>query len=246
MRYDIAIIGTGPGGLEAAVTAKIRNKNIILFGSRDLSVKLRKAAKIENYLGYPDVTGRRLANAYKRHLDAMGIEITEDRIQMAYNMGDYYMLQGANNDMYEADAVIIASGVVSARPLKGEEENLGRGVSYCATCDASIVRGRDVAVIGYDKEQEEEARFLSEVASGVTYFPMYKGDPKLPKSVRVINEHPVELRREGDSTWVKTREGAEEYPFFSVFVMREAIAPGRLVPGLETEGPHIKTDRSMA
>ena len=245
MRYDIAIIGTGPGGLEAAITAKIRNKSIILFGSRDLSLKLKKAAKIENYLGYPDITGRRLANAYSRHLKAMDIEITEDRIQMAYNMGDYYMLQGANNDMYEATSIIIASGVVSAKPLKGEEENLGRGVSYCATCDASLVRGKSVAVIGYDKEQEEEARFLTEVAESVAYFPMYAGEPKLPKSVKVINEHPVELRREGAETLVKTREGDSEYGFFSVFVMRAAIAPGRLVPGLETDGPHIKVDRTM-
>ncbi len=246
MRYDIAIIGSGPGGLEAAITAKLRNKSVILFGNNNLSMKLTKAHKIENYLGLPDITGRRLANAYKRHLDQMGIEIVEDRIQMAYNMGDYYMLQGAGNEMYESSALIIATGVVAAKPLKGEEENLGKGVSYCATCDAALVKGKEVAVIGYDRSQEEEAAFLSEVASGVTYFPMYKDEPKLPKNVNIIKEHPTELRREDGLTKVITKEGDNEYGFFSVFVLREAVAPGRLVPGLLIDGPHIKVDRNMA
>ena len=60
-RYDIAIVGTGPGGLEAAITAKLRNKDIILFGSKELSHKITKAVEIRNYLGLPDITGEKLA-----------------------------------------------------------------------------------------------------------------------------------------------------------------------------------------
>ena len=77
MRYDIAIIGTGPAGISAAITAKLRNKNIILFGNKDLSDKINKAHSIKNYTGLPNVTGEELAAALKNHLNDLDIEITE-------------------------------------------------------------------------------------------------------------------------------------------------------------------------
>ena len=134
-RYDIAIIGTGPAGLEAAITAKIRNKKILLLGSRDLSLKVEKAHTIQNYLGLPNVSGTDLKAAYEAHLKALAIEITEDKINAIYAMGQYFALQG-NGTNYEAQTVILATGVSTAKPYPGEEEFLGRGVSYCATCDA--------------------------------------------------------------------------------------------------------------
>ncbi len=79
-RYDIAIIGTGPAGLSAAITATIRNKKVVLLGSRDLTEKLQKAHQIQNYPGFPAVSGAELAAAFQRHLEQMGIEITEKRI----------------------------------------------------------------------------------------------------------------------------------------------------------------------
>ncbi len=109
-RYDIAIIGTGPGGLEAAITAKIRNKNILLIGNKDLSLKVEKAHTIKNYLGIPDVAGSDLTANFKKHLKDMDIEITEDKISSVYAMGDYFALQGADV-MYESEAVILATGV---------------------------------------------------------------------------------------------------------------------------------------
>ena len=118
-RYDIAIIGTGPAGVSAALTATNRNK---------------------------------------------GIPVTEKRIGAVYAMGDYFALQ-AGEEMLEARTVILATGVVSAKPLPGEEALLGRGVSYCATCDAPLYRGRTAAVIGYSPREEAEAAFLGEVCS---------------------------------------------------------------------------------
>ena len=72
-RFDIAIIGTGPAGLSAAITATIRNKKVLLLGSRDLTEKLSKAHEIQNYLGLPAVKGADLAAAFQRHIDQMGI-----------------------------------------------------------------------------------------------------------------------------------------------------------------------------
>ena len=241
-RYDIAIIGTGPAGVSAALTAKNRNKTILLLGSRQMSEKVAKAHEIRNYPGLPFVKGEALAEAFRDQLDRMEIPVTEQRIGAVYAMGDYFALQ-AGEEMLEAKTVILATGVVSAKPLPGEEALLGRGVSYCATCDAPLYRGRAAAVIGYSPREESEAAFLSEVCSRVIYFPMYPGETDLPDRVEVIREKPVEILKAENGLKVKTAEG--EYGADGVFVLREAVAPAQLVPGLETEGAHVKVNRKM-
>ena len=241
-RVDIAIIGTGPAGVSAALTASNRNKKILLLGSRQMSEKVAKAHEIRNYPGLPAVKGEDLAAAFRSHLDSMGIEITEERVGAVYAMGDYFALQ-IGETMTEADAVILATGVVQANPLPGEKELLGRGVSYCATCDAPLYRGKTAAVIGYSPREEAEAAFLSEVCTEVTYFPMYKEETSLPEKVRVIREKPEAIAQEDRKRVVRTGNGS--YPADGVFVLREAVAADQLVPGLETEGPHVAVNRSM-
>ena len=242
MRYDIAVIGTGPGGLEAAITASIRNRTVLLLGSRDLSRKLTQAREIRNYLGFSAVTGEDLAQAFRTHLDHQGIEITEERVGAVYAMGDYFALQ-AGEKMYEAETVILATGVVRDKPLPGEEEMLGHGVSCCATCDAPLVRGKNVAVVGYSAKEEAEAAFLSEVCAEVLYFPMYRDVGVLPEKIRVIPERVTALERQDGG--VRAVTDGRAYDVDTVFVLRDAVAPGRLVPGLETEGPHVKVNRRM-
>ena len=243
MRYDIAIIGTGPAGLSAAVTAKIRNKSVLLIGSKDLSPKVTKAHAIQNYLGLPNIPGADLGAAFQASLDAVGVSVTEDKITAAYNLGDYYGLQGADT-IYEASTLILATGMIPGKLLPGEEALLGRGVSYCATCDAALYRGKTVAVIGYSPKEEHEAAFLSEIAACVNYFPMYKELESLPESVRVIREKPLEIRQENGLRQVVTAENT--YGFDGVFILRDSISPGQLVPGLEIENDHVKVDRTMA
>ena len=188
--YDIAIIGTGPAGISAAITATIRNKKIILFGSWELSDKIRKAHLIQNYPGLPECSGEDLSNAFAAHLEKMGIEIAEEKINAVYPMGETFALQTMKNEMHQARSVILASGMVQGKLLPGEEELVGRGISYCATCDAPLYRGRSVAVIGYSPEAEEEVDFLSEVASEVLYFPVYRNEPKVAESVKVLRQIP--------------------------------------------------------
>ena len=241
-RYDIAIIGTGPAGVSAALTAKNRNKSILLLGSRQMSEKVAKAHEIRNYPGLPFVKGEDMAAAFRDQLDRMEIPVTETRIGAVYAMGDYFALQ-AGGEMFEAKTVILATGTVMAKPLPGEEALLGRGVSYCATCDAPLYRGRTAAVIGYSPREESEAAFLSEVCSRVIYFPMYKGETDLPATVEVIREKPAEILKKDAGLAVKTEEG--EYAADGVFVLREAVAPSQLVPGLETEEAHVKVNRAM-
>lgn len=241
-RVDIAIIGTGPGGVSAALTAVNRNKTVLLLGSRNMSEKMTKAHEIRNYPGLPAVSGEEMAEAFRKHLDAMGVQITEERVGAVYAMGDYFALQ-IGETMQEAEAVILATGVVQAAALPGEKELLGRGVSTCATCDAALYRGKVAAVIGYSPREETEAAFLSEVCAKVMYFPMYKEEPTLPAAVQVIREKPVGIAQENGKRIVKTEAGAFEAD--GVFVLREAVAADQLVPGLETEGAHVKVNRKM-
>ena len=241
-RYDIAIIGTGPAGVSAALTAKNRNKSILLLGSRQMSEKVAKAHEIRNYPGLPFVKGEDLAAAFRDQLERMEISITEKRIGAVYAMGDYFALQ-AGEEMLEARTVILATGVVMAKTLPGEEQYLGRGVSYCATCDAPLYRGRTAIVIGYSPREEAEAAFLAGVCSKVTYFPMYKDETDLPESVEVVREAPEEILKRETGLAIKTAAG--EYQADGVFVLREAVAPSQLVPGLETDGAHVKVNRRM-
>ncbi len=106
MRYDIAIVGTGPAGISAALTAKSRNKRILLIGSAKGSEKIGKTHMIVNYPGVPEVTGPELNRRLLDQVKAAGIPITEKRVAGIYAMGDYFSLQ-ADQDFLEASSVIL-------------------------------------------------------------------------------------------------------------------------------------------
>ncbi len=240
-RYDIAILGTGPAGISAAITAKIRNKDILLLGNADLSPKITKAHVIQNYPGLPDIPGEELADKMKEHIQKMGISITEDRIAQVYAMGEYFALQG--QEMYEARSVILASGVLLGKPLPGEELFLGKGVSYCATCDAALYRGKTAAVAAFAPKEEAEAAFLAEVAEKVYYLPQYEGEISLPANVEVVKASPKEIREAGTQKVLVTDK--QEFMVDGVFLLRESVAADKLVPGLKFNGTHVEVDRSM-
>lgn len=244
-RVDIAIIGSGPAGLEAALTAKNRNKSIQIFGTKDLSNKMQVIDHpITNYLGLSNVTGKQMAEAFNNQIKDAGIEITESKVTTVYAMGEYFALQLSNNEMVEAESVILASGVVAGKPFKGESEFLGRGVSYCATCDAPLYKGKDVIVIGGSKEEESEAEFLGEVCNSVKYISLYKGEIAFKHdNIVVVNEKPVEIKGMMKANALLTDQN--EYSTDCVFVLRTAQFPSQLVPGLQVEGNAVQVDREM-
>lgn len=245
MRYDIAIIGTGPAGISAAITAKLRNKNIILFGNKDLSDKINKAHSIKNYTGLPNVTGEELAAALKNHLNDLDIEITEKRVNAVYSMGEYFALQ-VGKEMIESKTLIIATGVTASKTLENEDEFLGRGVSYCATCDAHFCKGKDVAVIAYTKEAEEDALFLSEVCSSIKYFPLYDISNEIFDkygNIQIIKDKPIGFAGNMKAERIICENSS--YDAFSTFVARNNISADKLVPGLKTDGTHIIVDLQM-
>ncbi len=238
--YDIAIVGSGPAGVSAAITGKVRNKDILLLGDRSVSKKMRKAEKVLNYPGFPEISGAELADRFSDHLASLDIDITEDSITQIYDMGKYFALQGKSGSTYEARTVILAMGVVAAKAIEGEEENLGMGVSYCATCDAPLYRGKTAAVIAYSAKEEKEAEFLAELAEKVIYIPVYKGCSGFEReNITVINEKVVSIGAKGKTVITENSEISTD----GVFVLRDSVAPKNLIYGLEMDGAHIKTDR---
>jgi thioredoxin reductase (NADPH) len=241
-RYDIAIIGSGPAGLSAALNAKIRNKDFIMFGSKEFSNKLVKAHKINNYLGFYEKSGAELKNEFEKHLDSMGINITEERINNIYSMGEYFALM-ANDKVYEATSIILATGVNFGKPFTGEEKFLGKGVGYCATCDAPLYKDKVVTIIAYNKHDEAEVNFIATIASKVYYIPMYKETIEVDKSVEVIKDMPVEIT--GESFVNKLILKNSEIETDGLFILRDSISPGQLVPGLKITDNHVEVDRLM-
>ena len=242
-RIDIAIVGSGPAGISAALNAKIRNKTFKVFGTKEISPKLVKAHQINNYLGFYGKSGKEIRDEFAKHLEAMDIEITEEKINKIYSMGDYFALMGSKNT-YEATAVILATGVNFGKPLKGEEEYLGRGVGYCATCDAPLYKDKIVTIIAYNKHEESEANFLAQVASKVYYIPMYKEEVEVDKSIEIIKDTPVEIV--GEQFVQKLILKNNEIETDGLFILRDSISPGQLVPGLELDKNHVQVDRKMA
>lgn len=241
-RYDLAIVGSGPAGLSAALNGLIRNKKVVVFGTNDLSSKLLKAPKINNYLGFYNISGIELKEQFQKHIDKMNIKITSERINAVYAMGEYFTLM-VNEKMYEAKTVIVATGIEYTKPIKGEEEFLGKGVGYCATCDAPLYKDKTVTIIGYNKEAEEEANFVSELTGKLYYVPMYRGNYALDGKIEVVKDKPMEIRGEERVHKVILKE--REILTDGVFVLKDSISPAQLVPGLIIENEHIKVNRQM-
>lgn len=240
--YDCIIIGSGPAGLSAAINLKTYNKNFVWFGTKTLSDKIQKAEKIVNYPGFSEITGTQLADRFTEHIESAGLEITEKTVTNIMGTGDYYMVL-ADNEIYEAKTLILAMGVMAARPLDGEDEFLGKGVSYCATCDGMLYKDKKIAVISNDSKFEHEVEYLADLASEVLYYPTFASDVKRDNVV-ISKDFPKEILGESNVNALVLRS-QEKVDVDGVFCLRNAIAPARLIPGIELENGHVLVDRTM-
>ena len=238
---DVAIIGAGPAGISAALTLKALNKEIIWFGSGMLSEKIRKAESIRNYPGLPMVSGADMAEVMSRQVRQMDIFITEKTVTGVYSMGDYYGIL-CNQDMYEAKTVIVATGVESVKPVAGELELLGRGVSYCATCDGFLYKGKTIAVVCTSADFEHEIEYLAELAGKVDLFPLYRNCGIRRENVETVSGMPTAVAGDKKVERVVTRQG--ELIVDGVFFLKSAITPSALIAGLAVENGHVAVDRA--
>lgn len=243
MVYDCIVIGTGPAGISAALNLKIREKEFLLIGSEDLSEKLAKAENVENYPGFPDTSGKELKAHFKYHLMLMDIDITDLMVNSIRKYGDTFAVM-AGSEFYETKSVILASGVVMENTIPGEDGYVGKGISYCATCDGGLYRDRHIAVICNNKRFEHEVKYLAEIASAVEFYPQYAGYGAIADNVSI---HMTKINSITGDSRVRTLDTAEgEQAVDGIFILRDSMSLSALLPELETEEGHIKVDRGMA
>lgn len=240
IKTDIAIIGSGPAGISAGLTAKVRNCDFILFGNKNISKKLDLAAKIENYPGEYNISGKDLIKKYKDQLDLMGIDINEERINNIYPLDNSFILMTDKNE-YEAKAVILSGGSPVGKQISGEKKYLGKGVSYCATCDGNLYRNKTIAVICDDEKLEEEVEYLSTLAEKIYYNPTFASNLK-KDNIEIIGNI-KEIR--GDNVVKKIISDNREIEISGIFILRSVIEADNLVYGLKTENGNVVVDRMM-
>lgn len=166
--YDIIIIGSGPAGLSAAIYAQRACLDTIVIEKNGISSgQVLNTWEVDNYPGFPGVTGFELSRQFREHANKLGARVVQDEVVQVELSGNVKKVV-CEEETYEARCVILASGA-HHRTLEvpGEEELRGAGVSYCATCDGAFFRGRTVAVVGGGDAALEDAIFLARMCEKV-------------------------------------------------------------------------------
>lgn len=227
MAYDVLVIGGGPAGLSAALNLRSRGRSVLVVSNPLEENPLWRAEKVDNHLGMPALSGREMLEQMRAHAAANGVEFREGKVLNAMQAGeDWYVSIGS--DMEHGKALVLCAGVARGKKFSGEEAFLGRGVSYCATCDGMLYRGRPVAVLGYSDTARREAEFLEGIGCGVTYFDK-------PKACEIDGaEQVTRVVCDGVTADVD-----------GVFILRPTMAPTEIFPGLEVENGYVVVDRKM-
>jgi thioredoxin reductase (NADPH) len=189
--YDVIVIGAGPAGATTALyTARADLKTVILDKGLTTSA-LGMAAKIVNYPGVPgEVSGADLLRRIRGQAQSFGAHLVQDRVLATDLRGETKGVHGAKGTYY-AQAVVIATGSMGrTRTMAGEERLLGRGVSYCATCDGAFFRDQEVVVVGNNDEAVEEALFLTRFARRIHLLAQTPDLRASPDLVAEIGQHP--------------------------------------------------------
>lgn len=226
--YDIIIIGGGSAGVSAALTALNRGKSVAVVTNPVESSILYKAELVANYPGLEGKTGKELADIFFAQLQRSDAHIIKGRALSVIPFGDAFGV-AVGPDYYQGRAVIIAAGITREKLYPGEAEYLGRGVSYCATCDGMLYRGKTVALIGDSEEAHHDAEFLKSVGCDVLRFSdrgryEIRGSVKADRLIANGVEHPVDC----------------------IFIIKNTVSVSKLCEGIEYKDGGIVTDRHMA
>lgn len=243
MVYDVAIVGGGPAGCSAAVTAANRSLSTVLFDTGDFGLALRKSKLVKNYLGLPDTSGEALMDAFVAHMKAGKPEVVPHKVLNIMPMeGAFYL--ATPGDVYQARSIVLCPGVAHGNPLEGESRFLGKGVSYCATCDGYLYKGKTIGVITNLPSAWEEVEFLAGLARTVKVWAAYPVPADHPENIQVMAGQPKEIL--GDEKVFGLRSTAGEEALDGVFVLRETDPLEKLLPGLQLQGSFIQVDEKLA
>lgn len=187
---DLIIVGAGPAGVTAAIYAKRSNINFKIFEKEMVGGNVVNAFEIENYPGVGKLMGSDLAIKFIGDLDALGIDVNYEAITKIEKNDDVFKVTTSENETYYTKKVLLALGT-KARKLGVSNEDLllGRGISYCATCDGSFYKGNDVLVVGGGNSALTEALYLSKIVNKIYLITRHelKGDKK---EIQKIKETP--------------------------------------------------------
>ena len=248
---DCIIIGSGVAGISAALTLKANGKSFLLFGSPSLSEKIEKAEMIRNYPGLSGVTGKQFVHALQTQLADENIEIINEKVGGVYALKDKFAVLTNDQKTYESRTVILACGVESVKQIDGEETFLGRGVSYCATCDGFLYKDKTIAVFCTSKRLEHEIEYLSDIAAKVYLIAMYKDVAINRENVEIIRKMPQKIdgaKRVEKITFAMppSQNLPKELAVDGVFMLRECVSPAILMGGLDVKDGHVVVDRDMS
>ena len=240
MTYDIIVLGSGPAGLAAAVAARGRDKNVLVVGNRWQDSPLARAERVDNYPGLPVRTGFELMEEFVRHAQALDVAFVVGRALSLLAWNGFSVTVGSQ--VYQGRALILAPGVVRAAKYPGEAEHLGRGVSYCATCDGMLYRNKPVVVVGLAPDAPSEANYLKSLGCQVTYVSPH--EPEGLEDIPWIKAGRLAVKGEQNVTGLEA--DGSPLPCSGIFILRRAVAPTDLLPALKTEEGVIQVDRGMA
>ncbi len=188
--YDIIIIGAGTAGMTAAIYARRAGKKVLVLEATTYGGQIINTQSIDNYPAEPNISGYDFATKIYNQVKEFGTEIVFEKAIDIKNYGEYKEVVTTNNT-YKAKTIILATGAENRKlGLENEEELVGKGVSYCATCDGAFFRGKDVAVVGGGNVALEEALYLTDIAQHVYLIhrrDTFRADQKLIDSIKEIN-----------------------------------------------------------
>ncbi len=241
MDYDLIIVGFGPAGIAAGLNASIRKKKVLIIGKKSKAIE--KSPSIKNYLGFTDIEGKDLYKKFIDHIKNYPIDIMDRKIKAVYAMGEYFSVD-LGEEMITSKACVIATGIDMGKSIQGEDKFFAKGISYCATCDASLYKGKKVVLIGLNDEAIEEANFINKVAKETIFINPENKDIKLDKEIKIINKKPKEFTGDMKASCLILDDG-EKIEADGFFVIKNSSKPESLVPSVKMEGNHIKVDLDM-
>lgn len=161
--YETVVMGSGPAGLSAALYLKRAGKNVIVIEKEyEGTGQIMQSICVDNYLGIPSVSGETLGERFRQHVLDAGVIFLEDEAEKILYDGKNWYIRLLSGKNIETETILYAAGAVpKTLGIPGEKEFLGRGISYCAYCDGSLYRGKEVAVIGGGDTALDDALYLS-------------------------------------------------------------------------------------